>query len=167
MVPSTSRESKLNVDAPPYSAKNNTSLCVAANRTVLLQTAITTVLNPDKPNISKTVQLVLDLNSQRLHITQQAALSLQRSSIGIQQMSIITLVSSQATSTNCELVSMLMKTLHGEMELCLLATPIICEPLNTRPLTLCTSSCEHISDLVYWQIFFVKTIHRSRHTTGC
>ena len=34
------------------------------------------------------------------------------------------------------------------MELCLLSTPIICEPLNTCPITLYTSSYEHISDLV-------------------
>lgn len=146
-----SHNSRLNVNAPPFSGKptstSSTSLCVAAKGTVLLQTAVTTIQNPDQPNLSKAVRAVLDLGSQRSYITQQAAVSLQLSSKESQQMSIVTF-GSPATQANCDLVHVLMKTLCGEMELRLLTTPIICEPLNTQHISLCRSSCEHISGLV-------------------
>ena len=140
--------SKLNVDAPPFPGKQSTAtLCVAAKGTVLLQTAVTSIQNPEQPNLNKPVRAVLDLGSQRSYITQKAATSLQLRSKGIQQMSIMTF-GSAATQTKCELVHVLMKTLCGEMELRLLTTPIICEPLNTCPITLGTNSYEHISDLI-------------------
>ena len=108
---------------------------------------MTSIQNPEQPNLNKPVRAVLDLGSQRSYITQKAATSLQLRSKGMQQMSIMTF-GSAATQTKCELVHVLMKTLCGEMELRLLTTPIICEPLNTRPITLGTNSYEHISDLI-------------------
>jgi UDP-glucose 6-dehydrogenase len=40
-----------------------------------------------------------------------------------------------------------METTDGDIELQLLTTPIICEPITAQPIALCANSYEHLSDL--------------------
>ena len=80
-TPSTSDESsgsRLNVNAPPFppKQKTTTSLYVSSNKTVLLQTALTTICNPNQQTVTQRVRAVLDLGSQRSYISQRAAKSL-------------------------------------------------------------------------------------------
>ena len=44
---------KLNVNAPPFPHQNTTSLYVAVNKTVLLQTALATIGHPHQPTVSQ------------------------------------------------------------------------------------------------------------------
>ena len=65
--------SRLNASAAPFSHQNTTSLYVSANKTVLLQTALTTMYNPNQPEVLQKVRAILDLGSQRSYISQRAA----------------------------------------------------------------------------------------------
>lgn len=142
-----SNGSRLNVNAPPFPSQGTTSLYVAASKTVLLQTALATICKPDQPTVCQHVRVVLDLGSQRSYVTQRAARALSLESEGVRKMSIFTFGSSEKALTDCELVRVVMKTLDGEIELRLLTTPIICEPLEAQPVTLCVNLYEHLSAL--------------------
>ena len=62
-------------------------------------------------------------------------------------MSIFTFGSTKKSLSDCELVKVTMETIDGGVELHLLTTPIICEPLTAQPLALCVDSYEHLSEL--------------------
>ena len=107
----------LNVNAPPFSSQDTTSLCVTASKTVLLQTALTIIHNPNHPTISQRVRAILDLGSQRSYLTQRAARSLSLESEGTRKMSIFTFGSLQGTLSDCEFVQVVMETQDGGMGL--------------------------------------------------
>ena len=62
-------------------------------------------------------------------------------------MVVFTFGSTEKTINNCEIVRATLKTLDGEIEMTLLTSPIICEPLTEQPLALCVNLYEHLSDL--------------------
>ena len=62
-------------------------------------------------------------------------------------MAVFTFGSTKKTLYNCELVNVLLKTKEEEMEMCLLTTPTICEPLTAQPISVCADSYEHLSEL--------------------
>ena len=55
--------SRIKMNAPPFPSQNTTSLYVTANKTVFLQTALTTVHNPNQPTIFQDAHAVLYLES--------------------------------------------------------------------------------------------------------
>lgn len=65
----------------------------------------------------------------------------------MQKMSIYTFGSAKKSLSDCELVQVAMETMDGDIELHLLTTPIICEPLTAQPIALCVNSYEHLSEL--------------------
>ena len=142
-----SNRTGLNANAPSFLSHNTTSLYVTANKTVLLQTALTTVRNPHQPMKHQNIRVVLDLGSQRSYITQRTARALSLEPEGIQKMSIFTFGSTRRSLCDCELVKVVMETLDGEIEMHLLTTPIICEPITTQPISLCANSYKHLSEL--------------------
>ena len=149
---STSSEtsgSKLNVNAPPFPPKQKTtSLYVSSNKTVLLQTAVTTICNPNQPTVNQRVRAVLDLGSQRSYISQRAAKSLGLQPEEVHKMAVFTFGSTERTIQNCELVRITLRTLDGgEIEMTLLTSPTICEPLTDQPLSLCLDAYEHLTNL--------------------
>ena len=148
--PNTSEEngSKLNANAPSFPPQQKTmSLYVSTNKTVLLQTALTTICNPNRPTVTRHVRAILDLGSQRSYISQRAAKSLHLQPEEVRKMAVFTFGSTEKTINNCEIVRATLKTLDGEIEMTLLTSPIICEPLTEQPLSLCVNSYEHLSDL--------------------
>jgi len=108
---------------------------------------MTILQNPIQPAIILNVRAVLDLGSQRSYISQRAARSLQLNAEEVRKMTVFTFGSSEKILSNCELVRVLLKTLDGELEMCLMTTPVICEPLTAQPLSLCVSSYDHLSGL--------------------
>jgi hypothetical protein len=62
-------------------------------------------------------------------------------------MSIFTFGSARKALSDCEIVRVVMETTDGDIELQLLTTPIICEPITAQPIALCANSYEHLSDL--------------------
>lgn len=123
------------------------SLYVSANKTVLLQTALTTIYNPNQPTATRRVRAVLDLGSQRSYISQRAAKSLHLQPEEVRKMAVFTFGSTEKTIKNCEFVQATLKTLDREMGLTLLTSPIICEPLTEQPPSSCVNSYEHFLDL--------------------
>ena len=145
----TTSGSRLNVNAPPFPPKQKTRLClsVSSNKTVLLQTALTTICNPNQQTVTQRVRAVLDLGSQRSYISQQAAKSLGLQPDEVRQMAVFTFGSTEKTIQNCELVRVTLKTLDGDIEVALLTSPSICEPLTDQPLSLCMDSYKHVTNL--------------------
>ncbi len=137
----------MNVDAASFAPQSSTSLYVAANKSVLLQTAQTTLQNPNQPMICQDVHAVLDLGSQRSYITERAAGALSLRSQEVIKLSILTFGSSDHTLSECQVVRVLLGTREGGMELRLLTTPSICEPLTAQPVTLCANVYQHLSNL--------------------
>jgi len=136
------------VNAPPFPPKQRTtSLYISSNKTVLLQTALITICNPNQPTVTQHVCAILDLGSQRSYISQRTAESLGLQPEEVRKMVVFTFGSTEKTIQNCELVHVILKTLDGEMEVALLTSPIICEPLTDQPLSLCMDSYEHLTNL--------------------
>ena len=146
-----SNGSGLNANATPFPPKS-TSLYVAANNTIFLQTALTAVQNPEDPTKCKRVRAVLDLGSQRSYISQRVVDALQLTPEGTTKMSIFTFGSNQRTLSCCKLMRVVLRTLNGSMEMHLLTTPTICEPLMAQPISHCAETYDHLSGLEFADI---------------
>lgn len=120
----------LNPAAPAYHSQNaSTSLWVISDRTVLLQTAQALAFNPDIPQVSRKVRIVLDAGSQRSYVTEQAARDLSLCLDGEQPVTIMTFGSHEEQSQMCNHVRLsVMNRGSQTKQLTLLTVPLICEP---------------------------------------
>ena len=141
---------RLDPEATPFVAPptTTTSMYVNASKTVLLQTARTSVYNPQEPRSSLEVRAVLDAGSQRSYITTKVKNLLRLVPKGQQSMSILTFGSTQRLDQSCEIVQIGMKLRDGSDQfLELFTVPTICEPLTSQPIALCTGKYGHLSQL--------------------
>ena len=118
--------------SPKASSTTDTSgLCVQTTRGVLLQTARAVIFNPNQPDQSQEVRVILDSGSQRSYITEQTKKSLGLTSRDKRTMSIITFGSREKKQQVCYAVTVGMKLKNdSHKELALLSVPLICEPLT-------------------------------------
>ena len=138
----------MNPAAPAFRPPCLLTLWTCANQAVLLQTAQAVVFNPDNPQRSKRIRIILDLGSQRSYVTEELRQELALSKLGEQDMSIMTLGSSNQTTCVCEVVHVAVKLKgRGTKQLSLFTVPLICEPLMCQPVALCQANFQHLSDL--------------------
>lgn len=134
--------------APAFNPTTQTSLWTHSNEAVLLQTARASVFNPDDPQRMRRVRIVFDNGSQRSYIKEQLKFDLNLTARGKQSMSIMTFGSSDMSVKECDLVHVGTELVGGgTRELSLYAVPVICEPFNCQPVTLCQTSYPHLAEL--------------------
>lgn len=145
---STPNRRSMDPAAPAFKPTTQTSLWTHSNEAVLLQTARASVFNPDDPQRTKRVRIVFDNGSQRSYITEQLRSDLNLTARGKQSMSIMTFGSSDMSIKECDLVHVGTELMGGQTrELSLYAVPVICEPFNCQPVTLCQTSYPHLAEL--------------------
>ena len=144
------RHSGLNPEAPVYQSHDprSTSLWVTSNRMVLLQTAQTMAFNPDSPQLSRRVRIVLDSGSQRSYVTEQVARELSLMPEGEQPVIIMTFGASEEHPQVCKLVRLSLALKGGRTKhLTLFTVPFICEPLACQPVSFCQENFDHLAGL--------------------
>ena len=149
---SSSQHSTLNAGGPTFSSQQShqsTSLWVGSDRAVLLQTAQALASNPDAPQKSRQVRIVLDCGSQRSYVTEQVAKDLSLMPVGEQPLTIfMTFGSKEEQSQICSYTRLNITLKDGGVHpLTLFAVPLICEPLTCQPVSLCQESFGHLSHL--------------------
>ena len=96
----------------------------------------------------KRVRIVFDNGSQRSYIKEQLKSDLDSIVRGKQSMSIMTFGSRDMSIQECDLVRVGAELVGGGMRvLSLYAVPVICEPFNCQPVTLCQTSYPHLAGL--------------------
>jgi hypothetical protein len=148
---STPSSSALNAKASTFQSQNphpTTSLWVNSDRPVLLQTAQAIAFNPDAPQKSRLVRIVLDCGSQRSFITEQVTRELSLTSGGGQPLRIMTFGSSDEKSRICGLTRLSLVLKSGESrQLVLYSVPLISEPLTCHPVSCCPENFDHLAGL--------------------
>ena len=146
---STVTNSQMNPAAPVFSPTTQTSsLWTHTSEAVLLQTAQASVFNPDDPQRTKRVRIVFDNGSQHSYIKEQLQSDLNLTVRGRQSMSIMTFGSRDMCVRECDLVHVGTELMGGGTRpLSLYAVPVICEPFNCQPVTLCQMNYPHLAGL--------------------
>ena len=145
--PNTQSSPGMNPSAPAFQPPS-VSFWINSNHGVLLQTAQVVVFNPDDPQQSKQVHIVLDSGSQRSYVTKRLQTELALPTKGEQSMAIVTFGSRGEKSSVCEVVDICMKLESGRVkDLTRFVVPIICEALAYQPITLCRDSYQHLAGL--------------------
>ena len=141
--------SGLNPEAPPYQSNPTTSnLCSDNLQAVFLQTARAVIHDPDKPQVSLEVRLLLDSGSQKSYISERARGLLHLDTRGEQSLSIATFGSDRGSVKVCPIVSVGMHLKgYPSMSLSLYVVNTICEPLVGQPLTTCIEQHSHLLGL--------------------
>ena len=140
--------SGMNPTAPVFQPPTSTALWTSSSQAVLLQTAQAVVSNPDDPQRSKRVRIVLDGGSQRSYITEQLKTELSVRPVAEQNMRIVTFGAKGESSRKCDLVNVSVELSDGRMSLfTLYVVPLICEPLACQPVTFCQDQFEHLKGL--------------------
>ena len=135
----------LNPGAPTFSSSN---LLTVANQSVLLQTALTSIYDPRRPQKMMKVRLVLDSGSQHSYLSNRAKKMLHLVPEDECQLAIAAFGSKRSGAQTCGVVRVEMKTHYGpDIDLVLLTVPYICEPLSVQPISLCQESFDHLSHL--------------------
>ena len=140
----------LDPKAPVYQSQNprTASLWVNSNRTVLLQTAQALAFNPDAPQLSRQVRIVLDTGSQRSYVTERVTKELSLTAKGEQPMTIMTFGSTEERPQTCQFVTVGLALNGGRTKhLTLVTVPLICEPLNCQPVSFSQENFEHLAGL--------------------
>ena len=96
--PTNSNPTGMNPTASVFKPPTSTALCTSSNQAILLQTAQTTVCNPNEPQLAKHVRLILDGGSQRSYITEELKKALHLRPTGEQSMRIMTFGSVEESS---------------------------------------------------------------------
>ena len=126
------------------------SLCVliGTDKSILLQTASVSVFNPNAPQTSLRVRVILDSGSQWSYVTSQVKDQLNLESDGEQRMSIMTFGSSEGKSRNCERVKVGLNLKNGTTkQFSMFVVPLIFQPLTCQPVDLCKERFEHLAGL--------------------
>ena len=106
------------------------------------------VFNPDDPQQSKRVRIVLDSGIQRSYVTKRLQTELALPTKGEQSMAIVTFGSRGEKSSVCEIVDICMKLESGRVkDLTTFVVPIRCEALAYQPITLYRDSYKHLAGL--------------------
>ena len=143
--PSTGPKPGLNLNAPTFPSS---SLLTVANQSVLLQTALTSIYNPRRPQDTLRVRLILDSGSQHSYISNRAKEALHLVPEDECQLAIAAFGSKRSGAQRCEVVRVGVKIHDGpDTELTLLTVPCICEPLSVQPTSLCPEMYNHLSCL--------------------
>ena len=133
---------------PNASTFSSSSLLAVATQSVLLQTALTTIYDPRKPQDTSRVRLILDSGSQHSYISSQAKEALHLVPEYECQLAITAFGGKRSGAQRCEVVRVGAKTHCGpDTELTLLTVPYICEPLSVQPISLCPKMYDHLSGL--------------------
>ena len=115
---------------------------------MLLQTAQAFAFNPDAPQISRPVRIVLDCGSQRSYVTDRVRQELSLKSKGEQPLTIMTFGSKEEKTQNCELARIGLVQRDGKTQhLMLFTVPVICEPLTCQPVSFCQETFKHLDGL--------------------
>ena len=147
----TAQQSTLNAGAPSFrsqDSRSTTSLWVRSDQAVLLQTAQALAFNPEVPQKSQQVCIVLDCGSQRSYVTERLMKELSLNAQGEQPLTIMTFGSKEEKSQICK--SARVGLLHKDgraQQLRLLVVPLICEPLTYQPISFCRANFDHLYDL--------------------
>ena len=115
---------------------------------MLLQTALTSIYDPKRPQDTLRVRLILDSGSQHSYISNRAKEALHLVPEDECQLAIAAFGSKRSGAQRCEVVRVGVKTHDGpDTELTLLTVPYICEPLSVQPTSLCPEMYDHLSHL--------------------
>ena len=137
----TDQQPTLNAGAPSFQSQDSrstTSLWVRLDQAVLLQTVQTLAFNPEVPQKSQQVRIVLDCGSQRSYVTERLMKELSLNAQGEQPLTIMTFGSKEEKSQICK--SARVGLLHKDgraQQLSLLVVPLTCEPLTYQPISFC------------------------------
>ena len=112
---------------------------------MLLQTALTSIYDPRRPQDTLRVQLIYDSGSQHSYISSQAKEALHLVPENEYHLAIAAFGSK---AQSCEVVHIRVKTHDGtDPELTLLSVSYTCEPLSIQPISLCPEMYSHPSCL--------------------
>ena len=119
-----------------------------ANQLVLLQTALTSIYDPRRPQEIFRVRLILDSGSQHSYISSRPKEALHLVPEDECHLAIAAFGSKRSGTQRCEVVRVGVKTHDGpDTELVLSTVPYICEPLSIQPVSLCRGRYDHLSCL--------------------
>ena len=114
----------------------------------MLQTAQAIAFNPNHPNRSLLVRIVLDTGSQRSYVTDRVKRELSLKPDGQQSMSILTFGSTHGEPIVCDYMKMGLKTKIGETQLLTLySVPTICEPISSHCISQSQAAFPHLMGL--------------------
>ena len=115
---------------------------------MLLQTALTTIYEPKRPQDTSRVRLIPDNGSQHSYISSQAKEALHLVPEDECNLAVAAFCSKRGKAQRCEVVHIRVKTHDGaNPEPTLLTVPYMCEPLSVQPISLCTEIYSHLSGL--------------------
>ena len=132
--------STLNPDTIPY--------VPTSGKAVLLQTAQAVIYNPRNLKRCVKLRMLLDGGSQRSYMTERAVKKLNLTPDGEHQLSIAAFGTTRGSPQVCSIVSVgvTVKKYPNVMLSCFVV-PLICEPLISQPVSLCTRQYPHFADL--------------------
>ena len=129
----------MNPNAPTFQLPTESKPCALSQlkQGVLLQTAQLVLFNPDDPQHSKQVHIVLTSGSQRSYVTERLQTELALQPKGGQSMSMVTFGARRESRAN-DIVNVRMKCRNGCMrDLTGFCRTTTCEALTCQPVTLC------------------------------
>ena len=116
-VPPSTQQSTLNADVPAFTScktRSTTSLWVSSDRAVFLQIVQAQAFNPNVPQKTRQVRIVLDCGSQRSYVTEQMAKELKLMPKGEQSLTIMTFGSSAEQLRVCVFIRLNLVLRDGE-----------------------------------------------------
>ena len=127
----------LNPSAPEFNPSTaNTTLYLEASRTVLLQTAVAEVYNPNDQTQRRSIRIIMDSGSQRSYLTAKVKQDLRLETVRTQRLSIAAFGSRRAPAKPCDVVTLRVQTRSGpDLEISLFVVPHICDPLSVQPVS--------------------------------
>ena len=126
---------------------NTSSLYVGSQTSVLLQTALLRMTNPNHPGMV-TARAVMDSGSQRTYITSRLQDKLRLPAIQKESLRIKTFGSSECRDTSCDVVEFSLLTKHdGTIPIIALVVPHICNPISSHPTVQSRECFDHLSEL--------------------
>ena len=132
----------------PASHTSSASLYSGTNQSVLLQTAIATVFNPEDPTVQLKVRVILDCGSQLSYITNRVKEALAVVPKSCRDVSIHTFGSTRERTQSCEIVNIEINTKEGPPLLFkLLTVPLICSQVSAVPIEFCHRTYNYLNSL--------------------
>ena len=127
---------------------NNITSSTTHNTPVFLQTASVTIYNPDHPDMTIRVRLILDCGSQCSYASDHVKNTLSISATHTEALGIKTFGSNKRKHENCHVIVIGIKIKDKtDLRLSLLVVPLICEPLSHQPVAYAKEEFDHLQGL--------------------
>ena len=146
-VLSTSQPPGLSPQANAF-VSTTTAMRTNSKTAILLQTARADVYNPLSPWSHVSNRVLLAIGSQSSYVTHCLQRSLALPVLKRQKMLIKTFGSEREEGRVCDVVRIGLRTVSRvRLELPLYSVSMICEPLSHQPISLCKTTCDHLTPL--------------------